>query len=243
MSFVHAFDASAVIRLRSSHGSSHDASCDAFSLTLTTPALNRRSSGLFEASPVGRLRRACLHLFQSYDTSQTSWFVLYLVAHAVVRQRMRDSGPAGVLPPSERRAHGDASEEPLPTGGAPLWLAVIILANATLVHLMSPDLVISAEHYTLLTKFVCLFFLIYLGVKSETDLKIALWTLLLGAAYIGYEVTINERGNLTGGRLEGVGAAGVQTSNELAALLVTLLPLLGPGSATEPTTYEDRGRK
>ena len=51
MSTVAAFDASSVVRLRSSHCSSHDASHDAFSLTLTTTALNRSSSGLFEASP------------------------------------------------------------------------------------------------------------------------------------------------------------------------------------------------
>ena len=51
MSSTVAFDASAVVRLRSSHDSPHDASFDAFSLTLTTPTLNRSRSGLFEASP------------------------------------------------------------------------------------------------------------------------------------------------------------------------------------------------
>jgi hypothetical protein len=51
MSPDRAFDASAVVRFLSSHRSPHDVSCHAFSLTLTTPALDRRSSGLFEASP------------------------------------------------------------------------------------------------------------------------------------------------------------------------------------------------
>jgi hypothetical protein len=45
------FDASAVVRLRSSHDSPHDASFDAFSLTLTTSALDQSRSGLFEVSP------------------------------------------------------------------------------------------------------------------------------------------------------------------------------------------------
>jgi hypothetical protein len=45
------FDASAVVRFRSSRCSTHDVLTDAFSLTLTTTALDRSSSGLFEASP------------------------------------------------------------------------------------------------------------------------------------------------------------------------------------------------
>ena len=45
------FDASAVVRFRSSRCSTHDVLTDAFSLTLTTVALDRSSSGLFEASP------------------------------------------------------------------------------------------------------------------------------------------------------------------------------------------------
>ncbi len=51
MSSENAFDASSVVRLRSSRCSTHDVFNDAFSLTLTTPALDRRSSGLFGASP------------------------------------------------------------------------------------------------------------------------------------------------------------------------------------------------
>ena len=42
---------SSVVRLRSSHCFIHDVSHDAFSLTLTTPALDRSSLGLFKASP------------------------------------------------------------------------------------------------------------------------------------------------------------------------------------------------
>ena len=79
-----AFDASAVVRLRSSHDSPHDASFDAFSLTLTTPTLNRSRSGLFEASPAG-LRRAHLHLLRSYDTSKTSCLIPCLVAHVLLQ--------------------------------------------------------------------------------------------------------------------------------------------------------------
>ena len=44
------FDASAVVRFRSSRCSTHDVLTDAFSLTLTTATLDRSSSGWFEAS-------------------------------------------------------------------------------------------------------------------------------------------------------------------------------------------------
>ncbi len=51
MSPDFSFDASSVVRLRSSHRFSPDASCDAFSLTLTTLALNQSRLGRFKASP------------------------------------------------------------------------------------------------------------------------------------------------------------------------------------------------
>jgi putative inorganic carbon (hco3(-)) transporter len=50
-------------------------------------------------------------------------------------------------------------------------------------------------------------------------------SIALGMGYIGYEATINERGSFSGGRLEGLGAAGVQSSNQLASLLITGLPI------------------
>jgi hypothetical protein len=89
MSPVFAFDASAVVRLRSSRYPTHDVSRDAFSLTLTTPALDRSSSGLFEPPPAGRLRRAYLHLLQSYGTDETSCLGWCLVAHALLQNPHR----------------------------------------------------------------------------------------------------------------------------------------------------------
>jgi O-antigen ligase len=49
----------------------------------------------------------------------------------------------------------------------------------------------------------------------------------IGAAYIGWEVTVNDRGSLSGARLEGIGAAGVANANQLASLMATILPLTG----------------
>src|SRR5690606_36833979 len=96
----------------------------------------------------------------------------------------------------------------------------------TFVHLfLAADPVLSSEPDWLLAKFELLFILMLTVVRTEEDMNTLLLTLTLGAMYVGYEVTINERGNVTGSRLEGVGVAGVQNSNELAALLLVVLPL------------------
>lgn len=109
------------------------------------------------------------------------------------------------------------------------WFALAMLANAVLVHLLLADnWDISFRPLQLMAKFVLLMFLISASVRREADLRIVLWSLLLGAAYIGYEVTINDRGKIVSGRLEGIGMPSANSANDLASLMVTLLPLTGP---------------
>jgi len=86
MSPDFSFDASSVVRLRSSHCFTHDVSCDAFSLTLTTPALYRSSLGLFKASPC----RAALEdlppsLLELRHFINLLLFVQCLVAHILLK--------------------------------------------------------------------------------------------------------------------------------------------------------------
>ena len=103
--------------------------------------------------------------------------------------------------------------------------AILIAVNAVLVHLLlAPSASISSGAFYLVLKFCVLFFLILASIRSVNDLRIVITTVLLGAAYIGFEVSINGSGSVTGSRLEGVGAPGAQTSNHLASLLITLLP-------------------
>jgi hypothetical protein len=107
-------------------------------------------------------------------------------------------------------------------------IAVAILANATLVHLLlAPDLEVSLDNYIRVVKFVLLFFLIVNSVRNPRDLRLVLWSVVLGASYLGFEATVNDRGRMVNGRLEGIGAAGVANANELASLMVTILPLAG----------------
>jgi O-antigen ligase len=92
---------------------------------------------------------------------------------------------------------------------------------------LAPDLAVSGEAYFLLAKFILLFLLIVASVGTQKDLHILLVSLAMTASYIGYEVTINGRGDVNGGRLEGIGAPSASHSNELASLMVTVLPLIG----------------
>jgi len=56
-------------------------------------------------------------------------------------------------------------------------------------------------------KFVLLYFLISSAIKDRNDLHTAIAAAALGAAYIGWEVTINERGDfkITEESSEGLG--------------------------------------
>ncbi len=113
---------------------------------------------------------------------------------------------------------------PLNTGVARILF--VILLNAVFVHFMlaaNPES--SMGWLTNRLKFVLLFFLLQYSIRDQKDYRIVAMSILFGIGYIGYEATINERGSFNGGRLEGIGAAGVQSANQLASLLVTALPL------------------
>jgi hypothetical protein len=106
--------------------------------------------------------------------------------------------------------------------------ALLVVANATFVHfLIASTPSVSVDHYVELLKFILLFFLFWLAIQDRRDLRIAVIAIALGAAYIGYEVTINERGDFSGSRLEGVGAPGADSSNSLASVMLLTLPLIG----------------
>lgn len=105
-------------------------------------------------------------------------------------------------------------------------LAMVL--NATFVHYVLTDIpLVSFDTYLELIKFVLLYFLITAAVRDRSDLAIVVVSLALGAAYLGYEVTINERGNFKAGRLEDVGAPGADTANGLASMLLLILPVIG----------------
>ncbi len=105
--------------------------------------------------------------------------------------------------------------------------AIVMAVNATLVHLLiAVDPVISLDTYVELLKYCLLFYLIWIGIRDKRDFRTAIMAIALGGLYIGWEITINERGDFSGSRLEGVGAPGADTANSLANLMLTCLPLI-----------------
>ena len=108
------------------------------------------------------------------------------------------------------------------------FAALGMVLNATFVQFfLASRPGISFNDYAELLKYVLLYFLIGASIRDKKDFQLALIAIAVGAAYIGYEVTINERGDFSGSRLEGVGAPAAQTANGLAQLMLIALPLVG----------------
>jgi putative inorganic carbon (hco3(-)) transporter len=116
------------------------------------------------------------------------------------------------------------AERPLATNAIPIL--VLMAINAAFVHfLLAVNADSSFGWLIIRLKFILLFLMIQYAIRDQKDFRIVAVAIALGIGYIGYEATINERGSFSGGRLEGIGAAGVASSNHLASLLVTAVPL------------------
>jgi len=116
----------------------------------------------------------------------------------------------------------------LPAANKLRTVAVLMVVNAAVVHLLfGVDKTISLEVLIEFAKFVLLYFMITAAIKDRSDLHRTIAVIALGGAYIGWEVTINDRGDFSGSRLEGVGAPAAQTSNSLADVMLVTLPLAG----------------
>ena len=106
--------------------------------------------------------------------------------------------------------------------------ALVMVVNATIVHQFITAIpLISFDTYLELVKFVMLYFLLNAAITSRDDLSLVAASLAFGAAYLGYEITYNQRGDFKGGRLEDVGAPGADTANGLASMLLMILPVIG----------------
>jgi O-antigen ligase len=123
---------------------------------------------------------------------------------------------------------GDKNEGPEFRFTAVQVAALAMGINATFVHFfLASTPSISIDNYIEFLKYIVLFFLIWRATENRSDMRIIIMAIALGSAYIGYEVTINERGYFSGSRLEGVGAPGADSSNSLASVMLLALPLIG----------------
>ncbi len=107
-------------------------------------------------------------------------------------------------------------------------LLVFYAINALLVHfLLASNVIRSWNGVDLILKQLGLFILLVASARDRTDLKIVIVSIILGSAYVGYEVVINDRGGLNHGRLEGMIITAAGDANLLAGLLALALPLAG----------------
>jgi putative inorganic carbon (hco3(-)) transporter len=108
------------------------------------------------------------------------------------------------------------SVRPVPNGDPDLvrprkW-AILMAINFTLVHIVLSNWDKSFEDYLLQVKLIVMFLVMVSAIRTPLDLRIVLLSIALGATYIGYEVKFNDRGKISGGRLEGVGAPKAPTA-------------------------------
>jgi putative inorganic carbon (hco3(-)) transporter len=123
---------------------------------------------------------------------------------------------------------GRSSASSIAAGKLASIAAILMVANATMVDQVITSIPeISFDTYLELVKFVVLYFLLMAAITDRKDLTIVVVSLAVGAAYIGYEITFNDRGSFTAGRLEDVGAPGADTANGLASMLLLILPVIG----------------
>jgi hypothetical protein len=106
-------------------------------------------------------------------------------------------------------------------------LLLLNLFNATIVLLlMSYDWQESWRVYVESAKFVMLYFLVLAAVETERDFRWLLGFLTLGMLYWGIQAKFGQI-QIVQGRLENFGGPGCDESNELASIVVTLLPIIG----------------
>ena len=117
--------------------------------------------------------------------------------------------------------------EPKTIEGRMRTIAVLMVGNAALVHLLLSNQSFSLDTLVEMMKYTLLMFMLSSAIKDKNDFQRAVAAISLGAAYIGWEVTVNERGEFSGSRLEGVGAPAANTANSLANLMLIVLPLAG----------------
>ncbi len=104
--------------------------------------------------------------------------------------------------------------------------AILMAINGLVVHyVFAPQPGKSWPVYVEMAKFVILYFVMQKAVQSRRDFILLNWFFLWGLFYWGFEARV--LGNLTmeRGRLENFGGPGCAKSNELANIVVTLLPV------------------
>lgn len=164
-----------------------------------------------------------LYMFTFYASPNLWWWGQGLLTSITTRWNLIAAGIFAVA------VFVDPRPKPFPSGDSSrLALPMLLLfsLNATLVHfLFAANPAQSVLGLEAAWKQLVLCWLMLAAIRDKFDLKLVMWSVLLGAAYVGYEVVFNKEGNYSEGRLEGLYmVAGASGANALAALMALCLP-------------------
>jgi putative inorganic carbon (HCO3(-)) transporter len=107
-------------------------------------------------------------------------------------------------------------------------LMVLMIANYTFVTLgLAYSFELSTGVLFLQLKFVILIILLDCAMQDAVNFRRVIIAVLCGVLFLGVEINLLGAGKSIKGRLEGVGVPGGVSSNQLANLLVTFLPMAG----------------
>jgi len=121
-------------------------------------------------------------------------------------------------------ARGKYAREAFKTMPQLKWLILIII-NMLFVSFFAADPAENQEAVTDFIKLVILYFLIGNIVKTRMHYRMFIWIQLWGNFLLGWLAFT--KGDMVGGRLENIGAAGIKGSNHLANHLVMIIPFIG----------------
>lgn len=92
---------------------------------------------------------------------------------------------------------------------------------------VAKDLSLSSAEMFLQLKLLLFLLLIVTAVQSSKDFERVLFSIVLGAIFIGVQVKFWGAGKMEHGRLERVGVPGAYSSNQLASVIVSVIPIIG----------------
>jgi O-antigen ligase len=108
------------------------------------------------------------------------------------------------------------------------WLIAGYAVNATLVHfLLAADAERSYENLVRVWKFSLFLLLVLSAIQDRFDFKLAMYAIVVGGLYLGYEAYFNGAGRMRHGRLEGLPLGSASDANFLSSILSLSLIFAG----------------
>ncbi|MDM4018845.1 O-antigen ligase family protein [Roseiconus lacunae] len=129
----------------------------------------------------------------------------------------------GVVTDRRPRTHA-----PAPRAKSVGILLILYILNALFVHTLFAKVPVDSwEFWVRICKYSVFGAMMYSSIRDAKDIRIALYSIVLGGIYIGYEVYFNEAGRMRHGRLEGIPLGSASDANYLSSVLSVSLVAAG----------------